>query len=137
MPIKPNDLAPKPLNWTETLGTAEYCKDFPVLVEGSGKTNIIDLPNGDSLYKYPGLRITLTNKETDKQETYDSTGGFRATHLEGDETLLVSTGQNVIYHPSIGILVLKGRYTFVEDKDGNFSQLKGTGSIINVCDQLA
>ena len=126
---------PEPVNLTETLGP-EYC-GFPVLSEVSGKMNVIDLPNGDSLWKYPGLRITLTNKETGKQETYVSTGGFRATKLKGGETLLVSTGQNVIYSPSIGILVLKGRVTFVEDRDGNFSQPKGDGSIVNVCDQLA
>ena len=135
MPRRPKDQAPEPLNWKETLGT-DHCS-FPVLVEGSGKMNVIDLPNGDSLWKYPGLRITLTNKETGKQETYVSTGGFRATKLKGGETLLVSTGQNVIYSPSIGILVLKGRVTFVEDRDGNFSQPKGDGSINNVCDQLA
>jgi hypothetical protein len=136
MPRRPKkDQAPGPLNYTETLGT-EYC-DFPVLAEGSGKLNVIDLPNGDRLYKYPGYRVTLKNEETGKQETYVSTGGFRATDLEGDETLLVSTGQNVIYSPSIGILVLKGQFTFVEDRDGNFSQPKGNGSIINACAQLA
>ena len=134
MPRRPKDQAPEPLNWKETLGT-DHCS-FPVLVEGSGKMNVIDLPNGDTLYKNPGTRVTLTNEETGKQVTYVSTGTIRATELEGGELSMVSTGQTVIHSPNIGILALKGRFTFVEE-DGNFSQPKGDGSIINVCDQLA
>jgi hypothetical protein len=45
-PGRPKDQAPKPVNFTETLGP-EYC-GFPVLLEGSGKTNIIDLPTETS-----------------------------------------------------------------------------------------
>ncbi len=128
------DQAPQPVNLTETLGP-EYC-GFPVLSEVSGKTKATELPNGDRLYQNPNLRVTLTNKESGKQETHVSTGTIRATDLEGGETSLVSTGQNVIYSPSIGILVLNGRYTFVEDEDGNLSQPKGSGSIIDACDRL-
>ena len=129
------DQAPEHVNITETLGP-EYC-GFPVLYEASGKNQSIDLPNGDRLYKNPGLRVTLTNKETGKQVTYVATGTFRATDLEGGETLLVTTGQTVLSSPNIGILVLNGRYTFVEDEDGNFSQPKGDGSIIDACKELA
>jgi hypothetical protein len=129
------DQAPEPVNFTETLGT-EYCA-FPVLYKVSGKMNIIEQPNGDRLYKYPALRLTLTNKETGKQVTHVTTGTVRASDLEGGETLLVTTGQTVINSPNTGILVLKGRYTFVEDEDGNFSQPEGNGRIIDACVQLA
>ena len=127
--------APQPVNLTDTLGT-EVC-GFPVLYEVNGRMKAKELPNGDRLYQNPTLRVTLTNEANGKQETHGSTGTIRATDLEGGDVSLVSTGQNVIYSPSIGILVLKGRVTFVEDRDGNFSQPKGDGSIINVCDQLA
>jgi hypothetical protein len=129
------DQAPQPVDLTFTLGP-EYC-GFPVLFEVSGKTKATELPNGDRLYQNPTLRVTLTNKETGKQETHGSTGTIRATDLEGGDVSLVSTGQNVIFSPSIGILVLNGRYTFVEDEDENFTQPQGNGRIIKACDQLA
>jgi hypothetical protein len=131
------DQGPQPVNVNETLGT-EYC-GFPVRYEASGKMKTRHLPNGDtlSLFQYPGLRVTLTNKKTGKQETYVSTGTIRATDLKGGETLLVTTGQTVLHSPTIGILVVNGRFTVVEDKKGNFSQPEGNGSIINICDQLA
>jgi hypothetical protein len=137
MPRRPKkDQGPQPIDHTETLGT-EYCPDFPVRVEGKGKVNVIDLPNGDTLWKYPGYRVTLTNLDTGKQETYVSTGTYRTTKLKGGEWLFVTMGQNVIYSPSIGILVLKGQFTFVEDGDENFTQPQGNGSIIKACEQLA
>jgi len=49
---------------------------------------------------------------------------------------MVASGQTVLYSPTIGILMLNGRLTFVEDRDGNFSQPKGNGKCIDVCDQL-
>ena len=129
------DQAPQPVDLTETFGP-EYC-GFPVLFEVSGKTKARELPNGDRLYQNPTLRVTLTNKETGKQVTHGSTGTIRATDLEDGDVSLVSTGQNVIFSPSIGIVVLNGRYTFVEDEDENLSQPQGDGRIIKACDQLA
>ena len=127
--------APQPVNLTDTLGT-EVC-GFPVLYEVSGKMKAKELPNGDRLYQNPTLRVTLTNEANGKQETHGSTGTIRATDLEGGDVSLVSTGQNVIYSSTIGILVLNGRYTFVEDEDENFTQPQGTGKIIKICDRLA
>jgi hypothetical protein len=134
-PGRPKDQAPKPLNWKETLGP-EYC-GFPVLLEGSGKMKIVDLPNGDKLFHYPDLRITLTNEENGKQVTLVEGGTIRATYLKGGDLSLVTTGQTVLTNPKIGILALNGRFTFVQDRDGNFSQPKGNGKRIDVCDQLA
>jgi hypothetical protein len=131
---KQKDQGPQPVNFTETLGP-EYC-GFPVLSEVSGKMNVIDLPNGDTLFKYPGLRGTLKNEENGKQVTLVSTSTIRVTELEGGDLSLVTTGQTVLTNPKIGILALNGRYTFVEDRDGNFSQPKGNGKRIDVCDQL-
>ena len=49
---------------------------------------------------------------------------------------MVASGQTVLYSPTIGILMLNGRFTFVEDRDGNFSLPEGNGKRIDVCDQL-
>ena len=68
--------------------------------------------------------------------TLVSTGTIRVTELEGGDLSLVTTGQTVLTNPKIGILALNGRYTFVEDRDGNFSQPEGNGKRIDVCDQL-
>src|SRR4028118_632433 len=87
-----------------------YC-DFPVLFEVSGKNKAIELPNGDVLFKNPGVRVTLTNLETDKQVTYVSTGTTRLTELEGGDLRLITTGRTVLFNESIGILVTIGRFT--------------------------
>ena len=127
---------PEPVNFPpETLGT-EYC-GFPVLYEVSGKTKVIELPNGDVLFKNPGVRVTLTNLETDEQVTYVVSGSTRLTELEGGELLVVSTGRTVLSNPSIGVLVPTGRFTFVIDEEGNFSQPTGTGRLLDACAQLA
>ncbi|CAA9525496.1 MAG: hypothetical protein AVDCRST_MAG05-3929 [uncultured Rubrobacteraceae bacterium] len=127
---------PEPVDFPpETLGP-EYC-GFPVLYEVSGKTKVIDLPNGDTLFKNPGGRVTLTNLETDEQVSYVVAGTGRLTELEGGELLVVSTGRTVLNNPSIGILVPIGRFTFVIDEEGNFSQPTGNGRLIDACARLA
>ena len=63
-------------------------------------------------------------------------GKFRATYPKGGDVSMVASGQTVLYSPTIGMLMLNGRFTFVEDRDGNFSQPKGNGKRIDVCDQL-
>jgi len=131
----PKDKGPQPVNVDETLGT-DHC-GFPVRYEASGETKVTKLPHGDRLYENPNLRVTLTNKETGKRVTYVATGTLRTTKLKGGDLQFVTTGQTVISSPNIGILVLNGGFTFVEDKDGNFSQPKGDGSIIDACKELA
>jgi hypothetical protein len=132
---RPKDQGPEPVDFTETLST-EFCP-FPVRYEASGKTKTIELPNGDRLFKNDGTRVTLTNLENGKQETFVVTGTIRATELEGGDLQLVSTGQTLFSSPNIGLLRLTGRFTVVEDEEGNLSQPKGDGSIIDVCAQLA
>jgi hypothetical protein len=114
-----------------------YC-DFPVLYEVSGKTKVIDLPNGDVLFKNPSSRVTLTNLEDPTHQlTYVSTGTVRLTELEGGDLLLVTTGRTVLTNENIGILVPIGRFTFTIDEEGNFSRPTGHGRLIDVCARLA
>jgi len=108
-----------------------------VLYEVSGKTKVIELPNGDTLFKNPGSRVTLTNLETGKQVTYVATGTMRLTESENGELLLITTGRTVLSDENIGILVPIGRFTLVIDEEGNFSQPTGNGRLIDACAQLA
>ena len=114
----------------------EYC-GFPVLYEVTGKTKVINLPSGDTLFKNPGGRVTLTNLDTGEQVTYVATGSIRLTESENGELLLITTGRTVLSDENIGILVPIGRFTLVIDEDGHFSQPTGKGRLIDACARLA
>ena len=114
----------------------EYC-GFPVLYEVSGKTKVINLPSGDTLFKNPGGRVTLTNLDTGEQVTYVATGTIRLTESETGELLLITTGRTVLSDENIGILVPIGRFTLVIDEAGHFSQPTGKGRLIDACARLA
>jgi hypothetical protein len=112
--------------------------DFPVLVESTGRSKVIELPNGDTLFQNPGLRVTLTNLEDPThQVTYRDSGPVRVTELEGDEVLLVFTGRNVVYSESIGMFLAIGHFSTVIDEEGNFTPLSGHGRLIDICARLA
>ena len=108
-----------------------------MLYEVSGKTKVIELPSGDTLFKNPGSRVTLTNLETGKQVTYVATGTIRLTESENGELLLITTGRTVLSDENIGILVPIGRFTTIIDEDGDFSYPTGKGRLIDVCARLA
>ncbi len=128
---------PQPVTFPPLELGKEYC-GFPVLYEVSGKTKVIDLPNGDTLFKNPGGRVTLTNlDEPTNQLTYVSTGTIRLTESENGELLLITTGRTVLADENIGILVPIGRFTLVIDEEGHFSQPTGKGRLIDVCARLA
>ena len=114
----------------------EYC-GFPVLYEVTGKTKVINLPSGDTLFKNPGGRVTLTNLDTGEQVTYVATGSIRLTESENGELLLITTGRTVLSDENIGILVPIGRFTLGIDEDGHFSQPTGKGRLIDACARLA
>ena len=127
---------PEPVTFPPLPLGEEYC-GFPVLYEVSGKTKVIELPSGDTLFKNPGSRVTLTNLETGKQVTYVATGTIRLTESENGELLLITTGRTGLSDENIGILVPIGRFTLVIDEEGHFSQPMGNGRLIDACAQLA
>src|SRR5918997_2683083 len=59
----------------------EYC-GFPVLYEVSGKTKVINLPSGDTLFKNLGGRVTLTNLDTGEQVSSIAPRPIRLTESE-------------------------------------------------------
>lgn len=127
---------PEPVTFPPLELGEEYC-GFPVLYEVSGKTKVVNLPSGDTLFKNPGGRVALTNLDTGEQATYVATGTIRLTESENGELLLVTTGRTVLSDENIGILVPIGRFTLVIDEDGHFSQPTGKGRLIDACARLA
>ena len=112
---------------------------FPVLLETSGKVKTIELPNGTTLFTFPGLTATLTNPETGTSETYSVTGANRV--LPPDEEGIVVTevtGRNLLIDPEAGFVVASGNFSFAFDEEGNLVQpLEGEGQLIDVCEALA
>jgi hypothetical protein len=88
-------------------------------------------------YEVSDNRVILTNVGTGEQVTYVATGTIRVPELEGGELLMVTTGRTVLDNPNIDILVPIGRFTFVIDEEGNFSQPTGNGRLIDACARLA
>ena len=127
-PPEPIDFPPE-----ELVG---YC-DFPVLYEVSGKTKAIELPNGDVLFKNPGVRVTLTNLETGKQVTRGITGAFHIRTLANGDTVYVFTGRNLLFGPDTDFILTIGRFTGRESAAGELSPITGKGRVVDVCARLA
>lgn len=117
--------------------------DFPMLLEFTGKTKTIELPDGgvvfDSISASPNLYATITNLDNGEQATFNVTGAVltKTPDSEGNvETVL--TGRNLAIDPVAGTVVTIGRYTFVFDAEGNLVQpQEGTGTRIDVCELLS
>jgi hypothetical protein len=115
----------------------ELC-EFPVRVHTTGKSKVIETGSGDTLFKSPGLRVTLTNlDEPANTVTYVDSGTIRVTELDGGELLLVATGRNVLYGKGIGMFLAIGRFSTIVDEGGNFTPLRGHGRLIDVCARLS
>ena len=118
-----------------------FC-DFPVLVEVTGKTKTIALPDGSFLLTAPGQRVTLTNlEEPDNQVSFGATGSFRERELENGDLLTVARGRNVLADPGEGMWLYIGRVEFISTPtDGPFFDLtilENKGRVIDLCARLA
>jgi hypothetical protein len=112
--------------------------DFPVLLEVSGKSKFIELPDGRSIVTSPGLRVTLTNLDKPANSaSYVITGAFHQRELAGGRLLVVATGRNLLFDPSLGMFLTVGRVAFEVDEDGSVTPLEDTGRMIDVCVRLA
>jgi hypothetical protein len=111
---------------------------FPVLLEETGKQKMIELPGGDFLLIFPGLRGTLTNLEDpDKQLTLLEPGKGRVTPLENGDLSVVATGHNVLVVPGEGIFETIGRVEFIlappYDVGSELTILKNRGQLSDLC----
>jgi hypothetical protein len=112
--------------------------EFPVRVHTTGRSKVIETGSGDTLFKNPGLRVTLTNlDEPANTVTYVDSGTIRVTELDGGDLLLVATGRNVLYGKGLGMFLAIGRFSTIVDEGGNFTPLNGHGRLIDICARLA
>src|SRR5215207_1635116 len=114
---------------------------FPVLVEATGDVKTIELPNGTTLFVFPGLEATLTNPETGTSETYSVTGANRVLPPDEDDVVVTEvTGRNLLIDPDAGFVVASGNFSFAFDTQGTedtsddvlVQSLEGEGELIDV-----
>ena len=112
--------------------------NFPVLVEATGDVKTIELPNGTTLFVFPGLEATLTNPATGTSETYSVTGANRVLPPDEEGVVVTEvTGRNLLIDPEAGFVVASGNFSFAFDEEGNLVQpLEGEGQLIDVCELL-
>jgi hypothetical protein len=123
--------------------TLEGVCDFPVHLELTGKSRMIPLGGGRTIFTSPNLKVVATNvDEPDHQVSLNITGAIHQTRLEAGIVKSVFTGRNLV----VGILDVPpfldltiGHFTFVgtEDPPTIVQELSGTGQRIKICDLLA
>jgi len=110
---------------------------FPVLVALSGKQKVLELPNR-TITTGPGLDITLVNGNTGRTVTLNITGAIRFDPLPNQHTDIVLTGRNLFGDFELGLLLLRGRFDFIVDANGNgVRPLQGNGHVTDVCALIA
>ena len=117
-----------------------FC-DFAVLVELTGKTKTIELPDGSLLITAPGQRITLTNlEEPDNKLSFGIQGTARQRELENGDLLVVGRGRNVLADPGEGMFLFIGRVKFIQSPTGgefvDLTILENKGKVIDLCAAL-
>jgi hypothetical protein len=119
---------------------------FPVLghIEGSEINTTFNDKAGNPvklLGVFPGNTLTLTNLDTDKSITRGATGSFQLrAERDGSATGMV-TGQGMwLGHPVTGepgLWYQTGRVSATVDADGNMISTKATGTLVDLCLELA
>ena len=132
--------APEDVEGTIVVNPGDYpgsC-EFPFSLELSGKGKTIELPGGRLIMTSPGLNVTVTNLENQKQATFNITGALHQSTLENGDVVTVMTGRNFAIDPEAGTVVAVGRFSFVFDAEGDLVQpLSGNGRLIDVCELLS
>ena len=125
---------PTPIETTFTLRSS--C-DFPVLFEGSGKLNVLELPGGVTFLHAPSGHYTLTNlEEPDNQVRVATFTSVTETPLSRGETLVEING-HIFFFEQGSFELLIGRFTFLV-KGGRWELLSSEGRLdIDLCAQLA
>jgi hypothetical protein len=125
---------PTPIEFTNTVRGA--C-DFPVLFEGSGRLNELELPGGVTILHGASAKYTLTNlEEPDNQITYTTYTSETRTTLDNGDILSVFTGHITYWGPGT-LELLIGQITFVWHQKGHYYELLSTeGQAIDLCAEL-
>jgi hypothetical protein len=91
---------------TTTKAAGEACA-FPIQVDVTGKIGFIDLPHNHhftAIQTAPGQRTTVTNLDTGKSVTFNTTGAFRVVSSSGGVDVIEAGGHNFLYgEPQAGV----------------------------------
>ena len=111
---------------------------FDVQATATGKGGVISLPSGGFILTGPALRGTFTNlSDPTKSVTLNVTGAGHFSFDQNGNMIVMYTGRNQVFDPSIGLLLLVGDFTFVVDSNGNLiSGPTGNGQITSICDLI-
>jgi hypothetical protein len=100
---------PGPADSTVTKAAGEACA-FPIQVDTTGKFAVIDLPHNhhfSQIVTAPAQQITVTNLDTGKSVTLNTTGAFRYVRSSGTADVIQAGGHNFLYGvPSVGATAL-------------------------------
>jgi hypothetical protein len=117
--------------------------DFPVLLELTGKSKVIELGGGRTIVTAPNLKVVATNlTEPANQVSLNITGAIHQKTLGDGSVKSVFTGRNLVLGtldvPTFLDLTI-GHFTFVLAANGTtiVQELSGTGQRIKICDLLA
>ena len=112
---------------------------FPMKLKISGKSKTIEQGNGGVIFTSPSAFITITNKATGKQVTFNITGSAHKSILQNGNVKTVMTGRNFALDPVAGTFISIGRFTFVNDPTDtkNVRPVSGNGRMIDVCALLS
>jgi hypothetical protein len=117
--------------------TIEGICSFPVQLELSGKSKVIELADGKSIIIAPGEFATFTNlDDPSKQEILGITGAFHQSVLANGDTEFIVTGRNLLlgFDPDALFVVTVGNFSFVFDENFNLVQpVTGDGRVIDIC----
>ena len=124
---------PDPVEFPLDLPAGAVCA-FAVLIEVSGKTKTIDLPGGRLIVTAPGQNATITNRENQNQVTLNITGAFHQSTAANGDVTTVATGRNLLFDPTTGFVLARGRFSYVFDANGDLKKsLTGKGPLTDVC----
>ena len=132
--------APEDVEGTIVVNPGDYpgsC-NFPFSLDLSGKGKAIELPDGGLILTSPGLDVTITNLDNQKQASFNITGSVHQSTLKNGDVKTVMTGRNFAIDPVAGTTVVIGRFSFIFDANGNLVQSQmGNGQRIDVCELLS
>jgi hypothetical protein len=133
---------PGPADSTDTKAAGEACA-FPIRVDTTGKTAFIDLPHNHhftAIQTAPGQRITVTNLDTGKSVTINTTGAFRFVRSSGGADVIQAGGKNFLYGvPSVGATALATTGPIeITVANNNIASMDLSGARVrDICQELA
>ena len=144
MVLAQSDNGGAPEEYTVTYGPEVLAQfpghcSFPMQLEVSGKTKMIEQGNGGVIFTSPGAFATVTNLANGEQATFNVTGSLHKSILENGNVETVMTGRNLALDPVAGTFVSMGRFTYVNDPTDttNLVPVSGEGRMIDVCALLS